>query len=93
MYPTPAPQHRKYDFCPSSFAFDRMSCKKLGFPGGLDGKESTCHARDLGPIPGSGRSPGEGNGNLLHDSCLGNPMERGAWPATVQKIAKESDTT
>ena len=46
-------------------------------------KESACNAGDLGWIPGSGRSPGEGNGNLLHYSCLGNPMEREAWWATV----------
>ena len=44
-------------------------------------------------IPGSGRSPGEGNGNPLQCSCLGNPMDRGAWPATVQEVAKESEMT
>ena len=44
-------------------------------PGGSDGKESTCNARDLGLIPGSGRSPGEGNGNPLQYSCLGNCMD------------------
>ena len=52
------------------------------FPGGLDGKESTCNAGDLGSIPGSGRSPREGNGNLLPYSCLENPMDREAWWAT-----------
>ena len=50
---------------------------------GSDGKESACNAGDLGSIPGSGRSPGEGNGNPLHYSCLENPMDRGAWQATV----------
>ena len=50
---------------------------QLDFPGGSDGKESACNAGDLGLIPGSGRSPGEGNGNPLHYSCLENPMERG----------------
>ena len=50
----------------------------LGFPGGSDGKESACNAGDLGSIPGSGRSPGEGNGNPLQHSCLENPMDRGA---------------
>ena len=49
------------------------------FPGGSDGKESACNVRDLGLIPGSGRFPGEGNGNPLQCSCLGNPMDRGAW--------------
>ena len=47
----------------------------------------------LGSIPGSGGSPGEGNGNLLQYSCLGNPMDRGAWRATVCGVAKESDMT
>ena len=50
-----------------------------GFPGGLDGKESACNAGDPGLIPGSGRSPGEGNGNPLQYYCLENPMDRGAW--------------
>ena len=51
----------------------------LGFPGGSDDKESSCNAGDLGLIPGSGRSPGEGNGNPLQYSCLENSMDRGAW--------------
>ena len=55
----------------------------MGFPGGSDGKESTCNAGDTGLIPGSGRSPGEGNGYPLQYSCLGNPTDRGAWRATV----------
>ena len=50
--------------------------------------QSACNAGDLGLIPGSGRSPGEGNGNLLQYSCLENPMDRGAWPATVHDTAK-----
>ena len=49
----------------------------LGFPGGSAGKESACSTGDPGSIPGSERSPGEGNGNPLHYSCLGNPMDRG----------------
>ena len=59
-----------------------------GFPGGSDGKESACSAGDEGSIPGSGRSPGEGNDNPLQYSCLGNPMNRGAWQATVHGVAK-----
>ena len=58
------------------------------FPGGSDGKESTCNAEDLGSISGSGRSPGEGNGNPLQYSCLGNPMDRGAWWAIVHEVTK-----
>ena len=49
------------------------------FPGGSDGKASACNVGDPGSIPGSGRSPGEGNGNLLQHSCLENPMDGGAW--------------
>ena len=55
----------------------------LGFPGGSDGKESACNAGDLGSVPGWGRSPGGGHGNPLQYSCLENPMDRGAWWATV----------
>ena len=51
----------------------------LGFPGGSAGKESTRNAGDLGSIPGSGKSPGEGNGNPLQYSCLENPMDGGVW--------------
>ena len=54
---------------------------QLGFPGGSDGKESACRARDQGSIPGLGRFPGEGNGYPLQYSCLGNPMDRGNWLA------------
>ena len=58
------------------------------FPGGSDGKESACNAGDPGVIPGLGRSPGEGNGNPLQCSCLENPIDRGAWQATVHGISK-----
>ena len=58
-----------------------------GFPGSSDGKESDCNA-ELGSIPGSGRSPAEGNGNSFQYSCLENPMDRGAWQATVCGIAR-----
>ena len=51
------------------------------------GKESACNAGDLGSIPGSGRSPGEGNGNALQYSSLENPMDRGAWQATGHGVA------
>ena len=49
------------------------------FPGGLAGKASACNVGDPGSIPGSGRSPGEGNGNPLQYFCLENPMDGGAW--------------
>ena len=64
----------------------------MGFPDGSEVKASACNAGDLGSIPGSGRSPGEGNGNPLQYSCLEIPMDRGAWQATVQGVA-ESDMT
>ena len=53
---------------------------------------SACNAGDLGSIPGSGRSPGEGNGNPLWYSCLENPMDGGAWWATVHRVAPPSST-
>ena len=58
------------------------------FPGGLDGKAFVYNAGDLGSIPGSGRSAGEGNGNPLQYYCLENPMDRGAWQAAVYGVAK-----
>ena len=58
------------------------------FPSGSDGKESAYNTEDLGSIPGSGRSPEEGNGNPLQYSCLENSMDRGAWEATVHGVAK-----
>ena len=60
----------------------------MGFPGGSVVKKSTCQAGDAGSIPGLGRSPGEGNGNPLQYSCLGNPMDRGVWWATVHGAAQ-----
>ena len=60
----------------------------MGFPCGSEVKASARNAGDLGSIPGPGRSPGEGNGNPLQDSCLENPMDRGAWWATVHGVAK-----
>ena len=59
-----------------------------GFPGGSDGKESAWIAGDPGSISGLGRCPGKGHGNPLQYSCLVNPMDRGAWQATVHGVAK-----
>ena len=56
-------------------------------------KNPPANAGDVGSIPESGRSPGEGNGSPLRYSCLRNPMNRGAWQPTVHEVAKESDTT
>ena len=64
-----------------------------GFLGGSVVKNLPANAGDAGSIPGMGKSPGEGNGNPLQYSCLGNPIDREAWCATVQEVAKESDMT
>ena len=56
--------------------------------GGSEVKASASSVGDPGSIPGSGRSPGEGNGNPLHYSCLENPMDRGAWQATVHGVSR-----
>ena len=60
----------------------------FGFPGGSEVKASASNAGDPGSIPGSGRSPGEGNGNPLQYSCLENPMDWGAWWAAVHRVTK-----
>ena len=67
-----------------------IKCFK-GFPGDTVVMNPPASAGDAGLTPGLGRSPGEGNGNPLQYSCLGNPMDRGAWRATVHGVAKESD--
>ena len=58
---------------------------KVKIPGGSDDKESVCNAEDPGSIPGSEKSPGEGNGYPLQYSCLENSMDRGSWQATVHE--------
>ena len=69
-------------------------CWGGGFPGSSDSKVFACNAGDPGLIPGLGRSPEEGNGNLLQYACLENAMDRGAWRAIVHGVGhKESDTT
>ena len=65
----------------------------LSFPSGSDSKESPCNTGDLGSVPGSGRPPGEGNGNPCQSSCQENPLERGAWGAKVHGVAKSQDMT
>jgi len=90
IVPLPHPEHFRQ--CSNSQLLGtnvkEMVFISLGFPGGSDGKESACNARELGLIPRSRRSPGEGNGNPLQYSCLENPINRGAWWATVHGVAK-----
>ena len=67
----------------------------MGFPGGSVIKNLPANAGDMvgSIIPGLGRAPGGGNGDPLQYSCLGNPVDRGAWCATVDRVAKESNIT
>ena len=67
--------------------YDLSNNCKMGFPGGSNGKESACSPVDPGSNPGSGRSPGEGNGYPLQYSCLEKSMDRGAWGATAHGVA------
>ena len=61
----------------------------MEFSGGSDGKDSACSAGDPSLIPGSGQFPAEGNGSPLQFSCLENPLDKGAWQATVHRVVKE----
>ena len=65
-----------------------ISITNMNFPGGSDGKVSTCNAKDLGLIPGSGRSPGERNSHPLQYSFLENSMDRETWPAIVHRVTE-----
>jgi len=76
---------------PSSLLNNNISLYVL--PWWHSSRESACCAGDVGSTPGSGRFPGEGNGNSLQYSCLGNPMHGGTWLAIVYGVKKESDTT
>ena len=70
------------------FKMDNQQGPTMGFPGGSEDKASACNAGDPGSIPGSGRSPEGGNDKPLQYSCLENPMDRGAWWATVHRVAR-----
>ena len=88
--------NKKYGFFQLSHS--RCNVKSLAlvywsFPHASDGKESACNAGDPTSIPGSGRSPGEGNDNPFRYSCLENPMGRGAWWATVPGVTKSRTNT
>ena len=78
----------KYSFHPKYICCESRNDLSHGLPRGSDGKKSTCDAGDLGLIPGSERSPGEGNGYPIQYSHLENSMERGAWWATVHGVTK-----
>ena len=67
--------------------------KYVGFPGGSVVKKLRANTGDTSSSPGWGRSPGEGYGNPLQYTCLGNPMDRETWQATVYAVAKDLDTT
>ena len=71
------------------FVLSCWDCKLIySFPGGLDSKESACNVGDPGSIPGSRRSPGEGNGNPFQYFCLEDSIDRGAWQVTVHGVTK-----
>ena len=76
------------DCLPPTIAMSAILGPGRFIPDGSDGKESTCNLGDSGSIPGLGRPPGVGNGYPLQYSCLGNPMVRGAWQATVHGVTR-----
>ena len=75
------------------WSFLWLSNMPLGFPAGSVVKNPPANAGDADSTPGSGRSSGEGNGNPHQYSCLGNPMDRGAWQAIAHGVTRESNTT
>ena len=80
-------QHTKYQIVIKKKKKKEISALR-SFPHSSVGEESACNAGNLGSIPGLGRSPGEGNGNPLQDSCLENPTDRGTWQATVHAVIR-----
>ena len=76
-----------------SLDIERVYPFEHNFPCGSVLRKLPADAGNLGLIAASGRSPGKGNGNLLQDSCLGNPMNRGAWWASIHGVTKDSDTS
>ena len=86
--------HNTSDVQRSFYLFNKLLFSAYGFKGlpwWLSGKEFTCRAGDVGSIPGSARSPGRGHGYPLQYSCLGNPMDGGAWRATVHRVTVRPD--
>ena len=88
MYYAP-PFTRRTLLQPEAHDIIGLSIRTVGLPGWLSSKESARKAGDEGSVPGLGRCRGEGNGNPLQYSCLGNSMEKGAWQATVHWVAKK----
>ena len=80
--------YHNQDIHPLNMSLTQQRFSKKDFPSGSEGKASAYNAGDPGSIPGSGRSPGEGNGNPLQYSCLENSMDGGAWLATVHGVTK-----
>jgi len=80
--------HLLYSFVPLFISIVIKLYPFRGFPAGSESEESACNERDPGLIPWSGRSPGEGRGYPLQYSCMGNPIDRGAWRATVHRVAE-----
>ena len=70
----------------------KLRMNNWGFPSSSEGKESTCNGVDLGSIPGLGRSPGGGHDNPFQQSCLENPVDRGAWEVAVHGVTKSRKT-
>ena len=85
-YAGPESKHLGKEF--QGTEYPKCGLKWVRLQGGSDGKESVCNAGALGLIPGSRRSPEEGDGNLLQYSCLENSMDRGVWWATVHGVTK-----
>ena len=77
-----------YNGCSNFLLFKKLCCSWVGFLGGLGVNNLPASAGDVGSIPGSGRSSGGGNGNPLQYTCLENPMDRGAWWATVHGVKR-----
>ena len=88
----PVTESGRLCYCYSAEKFD-LHPDSMGFPGGSGVKNSPANAGDVGSIPGSGRSPGGGNGNPLWYSCLRNPTDRGAWWTTVLGVTTEQQHT
>ena len=91
--PLPELQNNQSKISPSLGDLLIIQSSQRCFPGGSVVKSPPANTGDTGLIPGSGKSAEEGTGNLLQCSCLGNPMDRGAWQATVHGVVKEWDTT
>ena len=82
-----------YYFCKKYYKPITVQISNRSFPDGSVVKNPPADPGDMGSVPGLGRSPGKGNGKPLQNACLGNPMDRGAWQATVHGVIRESCMT